>query len=486
MPGDTTIVYNPSTTDYGPAIQAAIATANSAGGGTVSIPSGTYPVLTTINFQSGTGVTIQGAGLGTTLACQMASPNAGGIVASSTTRCAIRDLRMTGAGTTTTLNGLIFAQAATQLTVDSVRFENGGSHLSLNGCTYCTVSNTSHNGLTIPSQVLVLYQCKWCSLINPIVSGFAFPSQIGGTPRVIILNDCTDVNVNGGSITNVDLSPTGGGAGFSFFNSNHCTLTGFTVSGLGSADGIEVSTGCSYIAISNCDSSNNSQNTGTGSPVGDGFDIFHSSYIRISNCIAYSNGTNGAHPGFEIVTCNDVSITNCLSQSNNSHGFLIEASTDVLLSGCSAIDNGDSGVYATSGSGVQTQDLRIIGGDCSSNNRNGTTDPTMPWRESGIVLYDATTAWIVGTRASEPNSASPEQRYGIYVNNTSTATIIGCHTASNAVDNIFVYSMATAKPIAGDTNLGTVIVSGSKDGNVALASLVSALAGLNIIHDGTS
>jgi hypothetical protein len=488
--GDLTIISNPSTTDYGPAIKAAIATANAAGGGTVYIPAGTWPILTTIDFQSATNVTLRGAGFGTTLACQMASPNAGGILASSTTRCAIRGLRMTGAGTSTTLNGLIFAQGATQLTVDSVRFENGGNHINMNNCTYSTVSNTSHNGLTVlNSNPIFFYQCSSCSLINPIISGFVYPTATGGTPRAINIANSTNVSVVGGSITDVDFSNVGGGVGITFYGSQHCTLTGMTVNGLMAGDGINCESSSSYISISNCNSSNNNQNTGAGGgtnpPVGDGFDIFNSSHIRISNCVAYNNGKYGDHPGFEIFTCSDVTVSNCLSQGNTNEGFVIVGTPDCHLNECVANGNGTSGVYCTNESGppdVESTDFRVTGGDYSGN--NVTSGNTQTFEQCGIYLASSSTGAIVGARATDTKTTKTQQ-YGIYVANSSYATIVGCQCDGNAVGSIVV-NVVTGTPRTTTIANDPVSVTGAKGGNAALASLLSALQGFNIITDNTT
>ena len=485
------------TNDDAAAVRAAVAAAVAAGGGTVFVPAGTWTIKTTIDCTNAVGVTICGVGLSSIFACTTGDA----LVATTTKRCALRDLRITTSATSN-VNGLLFAQAAQSFVVDSVRFEGGG--ISLNTCSYSTISNTTHNGLQAAGSCIYMFQCTSCTIVNPIVEPFIMPASAAKALRLIEVSFCKNVSVVGGSITSVDLTQVTSGGGIGFTASNYCTLTGMTVFGLLGADGIVVEgvfvgppptppilMPSTYITISNCISSNNDPGAGhAGQPsygVGDGFDLFNSNHLSLDNCVAQANGLYSGHFGFEIDTCQAVDMTNCVATGNSAHGIQLGSTSDALLIGCVSSANNSGGLFALIyDAGPDCTNVRVIGGDYSGNHANGAGTPPL-FSLSGIYLGNSTTATLIGVRATDPK-ATKTQQYGIYVANTSIATVIGCQTAGNGtaglVKNVAAGGAVTAA--LNDSNSATIAVTGAKAGNAALANLLTALATLNIITDSTT
>src|ERR1019366_2665146 len=95
--------------------------------------------------------------------------------------------------------------------------------------------------------------------------------------------------------------------------------------------------------------------------------------VYATNCLAdgvgggsrRSTGLQGWHISGATGTLGRVYLTNCWAGSMISHGFEIQAATDIELSGCRAYDNGGNGVFVPA-SLVPTQVL-IRGGVFSGN-----------------------------------------------------------------------------------------------------------------------
>jgi hypothetical protein len=269
--------------------------------------------------------------------------------------CAIRNLTLVNSTTTT---NSVYASSASEITVENVVFQGGNFGVYFTGCSDFRVLSPVFN--TTPPAGACFYFSSGgpATIVNPRVDPIVIASAGLTSQGLIYLTKMDGVSIVNPHIINVDCSNIGGAGAVRFSGCSNCSLTGGVIEGCLNCDGVLTENGSSYINISNVISNNNSsiKGAGSGNANGDGFDIFNSSHIYLSNCQAYNNGTYSGtlNQGFEIFNCYDVVCTGCISNNDGINGFQILGSPQTKLIGCTANYNGANGANLQAASGTVT------------------------------------------------------------------------------------------------------------------------------------
>jgi hypothetical protein len=269
--------------------------------------------------------------------------------------CAIRNLTLVNSTTTT---NSVYASSASEITVENVVFQGGNFGVYFTGCSDFRVLNPVFN--TTPPAGACFYFSSGgpATVVNPRVEPIVIASGGLTTQGLIYLTKMSGVSIVNPQIINVDCSNIGGAGAVRFTGCSNCSLTGGVIEGCLNCDGVLTENGSSYINISNVISNSNSSTKGTGSghANGDGFDIFNSSHIYLSNCQAYNNGTYSGtlNEGFEIFNSYDVVCTGCVANNNGENGFQVLGSPSTKLIGCTSNYNGNNGANLQSEYGTVT------------------------------------------------------------------------------------------------------------------------------------
>jgi len=397
--------------------------------GTVIVPDGvTYQIQSEINMRRN-GVKLRGLGAGSTLHLV----GDGTLVANDSRDCLVENLTFTDERVSMgTRQGSIFAQAAERFSVRRCSFVGGGHQVALNGSRGCDVVSCRFTGLTIAANCVFAYLCEDLLLsdlhagpFGAYTSPFVYPAA-SYSPRVFETSRCNRVQVIGGSIRNVDMSPVPAGVALALSGTTTGLVTGFTASGNFGAHGIatdSVSTDAgtlrtSGIVFDQCVSSDNGHLRGGNVQSGAGFDIFSSDDITLVRCIAIRNGEAGGHPGINLSRSKGVAMRNCEVRESWGHGVVVTSTPDVTLERVQSTQNKRSGliIIRDEQTTIESTGVRIVGGDYSTNGKAGSPDVR---EKQGIYVGHGSKVDLVQTRASDDSTGTRMQQYGVFGANSS-------------------------------------------------------------------
>ena len=264
--------------------------------------------------------------------------------------------------------GEIFSQGASNVQVDGVSFIGGGDHIRYNQVSNFIIKNTLHSsiGARNASPISIVASTHG-QIISPHIGGFTVPGALGDGVRLIGIRNSSFVEVSDPIIENVDASTVPACGGVSFTTSTNSSLRGGQISGLKNCDGVLTESGASDIEISGTSSVDHNSSTGAGPHAGngEGFDIFNSRRVRLSNVTASGNGLipHGQQlAGIEASNSIDVSMRNCIADENGIEGIRIDGSLGVEINDSETDRNGSSGIIVMPVPGIvsATHDSAVV------------------------------------------------------------------------------------------------------------------------------
>ena len=246
----------------------------------------------------------------------------------------------------------IVSQGTSNVESDDVTFIGGGDHIEYTHVSNFRIKNTRHISITATGAAPILIESSTHGqIISPRIEGYTVPAGHSGI-RLMGIDRSSFVDVTDPVIKDVDASTVPGCGGVTFTASSHSTLRGGIISGLTNCDGVLTeSTGTaasSDIDISGTASIGNNAADGLGKNAnnGEGFDIFNSKRVRLSQVTANDDGKspNNRQPGIEVSNSSEISITNSISSDNGVDGIKIDGSPGVTISESHTNRNGGAGI----------------------------------------------------------------------------------------------------------------------------------------------
>jgi Right handed beta helix region len=332
--------------------------------GSVILPANTsieIAVSITIPSCSGGLNVLSGSGEMTVL--RFTTPSARIVQSSGTV---VKNLKIVSMQTTVAAGGEIFSQGTTNVEATGLTFSGGGSHITYKSVSNFTISNTRHLSLTAQGNAILLQGSDHGSIVDTDVEGFVAPASdgyYGGAIRVG--NDSSHITIVNPTISDIDGTTVRDYAGVDISASHYVSILGGVLTGLKNGDGVVTEDGATDINISGTISTGNSNTAGAGSygHNGDGFDIYNSARVNLSNCVGNDNGhlASNLQRGAEIYTSEDVTVSNCEFDDNGAEGVIVTGSPRTQLSNVTANGNRMAGVYFLRASGT----VQVSGADVS-------------------------------------------------------------------------------------------------------------------------
>jgi hypothetical protein len=254
--------------------------------------------------------------------------SAASIVLSSNS--SMRGCALTSAQTSPPIGGEVFSQGTSDVQLADLTFVGGGPHIHLVGVSKFSIKNTRHLSITagFPAG-------KWQA-------------------RLIGISKSRFIDVSDPIIHDVDASAINACGGVTFSSSTDSSLHGGEISGLKNCDGVLTekysydSPPASDIEITGTVSGGNNIAPGAGpySHNGEGFDIFQSKDIRVSNVTVRDNdGNHSGMPGIEVSNSAQVTISGSIISDNGGIGIKVDGSLAVAINDCHTDHNGQAGIY---------------------------------------------------------------------------------------------------------------------------------------------
>lgn len=284
----------------------------------------------------------------------------------------------------------IFSQGTSNVQVEGVTFRGGGYHIVYNTVSNFIIKNTRHLSITVKgSSPILVGSSTHGQIISPRIESFIEPAGTSGI-RLIGIKQSSFIDVSDPAIKGVDASTVPGCGGVTFTASTNSTLRNGAITDLKNCDGVLTeSTGTaasSDIDITGTVSTGHNASPGLGKNAnnGEGFDIFNSKRIRLSQVTARNNGkfASNRQPGIEVSNSGEISIDNCVSSDNGVDGIKVDGSIGVKISNSHSNHNGGVGILV----------MPALG---SANVRRGS--PIVDWTQGGAnVTFSA--VWPVRTK----------------------------------------------------------------------------------------
>jgi len=249
-------------------------------------------------------------------------------------------------------NGEISSTGTSNVRIENVTFVGGGYHIYYKMVSNFSIQNTRHVSITAKAASPILIDSSVHGrIISPHIDGFTVP---GGNWSVRLLGivKSSFVDVSDPIIHDVDASTVSGCGGVSFVSSTNSTLLGGRISGLKNCDGVLTEatgmTPASDIDINGTSSTGHNSSPGAGRNAnnGEGFDIFNSKRVHLSNVISRENGTSPGNrlPGIEVSNSVEVTLSNCISNDSGSDGIRVDGSPGVTIVRSTTDHNGGVGI----------------------------------------------------------------------------------------------------------------------------------------------
>ncbi|MGA7924725.1 MAG: right-handed parallel beta-helix repeat-containing protein [Candidatus Sulfotelmatobacter sp.] len=246
----------------------------------------------------------------------------------------------------------IVSQGTSNVQVDDVTFVGGGDHIEFNNVSNFSIGNTRHVSITAKGASPILIDSSTRGhIISPRIDGFTVPAG-DSSIRLIGINKSSLIEVSDPAIKDVDASTVPGCGGVSFTASSNSALHGGVVSGLNNCDGVLTEStdraASSDIEISGTVSMGHNTSAGSGKNAnnGEGFDIFNSKRVQLSEVTARNNGKSPSNrqPGIEVSNSSDVSISKGIASDNGLEGIRVDGSPGVTISASHTNRNGGGGI----------------------------------------------------------------------------------------------------------------------------------------------
>jgi len=246
----------------------------------------------------------------------------------------------------------ILSHGTSHVQVDQVTFIGGGYHIKYDTVSNFSIKDTRHVSITATGGSPILIDSSTQGqIISAKIDGYVVPAGNLGI-RLIGVNKSTFIAIRDPTIRDVDASTVPGCGGVTFTASHNSILRGGVIHGLKNCDGVLTeSTGIaasSDIDIIGTVSADHNASPGLGKNAnnGEGFDIFNSQRVRLSEVRANNNGeTSGNHqPGIEVSNSREISIKSCIANDNGADGIKIDGSPGVSLAKSHTNHNGGAGI----------------------------------------------------------------------------------------------------------------------------------------------
>jgi hypothetical protein len=246
----------------------------------------------------------------------------------------------------------IVSQGTSNVQVENVTFIGGGSHIEYSNVSNFVIKNTRHVSITAKGTAPIRVDSSIGGQITaPRIEGFTLPAGDVGI-RLLGIQNSSYINVTNPVIKDVDATTVFGCGGIAFTTSNKSTLHGGVISGLKNCDGVLTESigmaGSSDISISGTISTGHNASPGVGRNAnnGEGFDIFNSKRVRLSEVTSRDNGKSESNrqPGIEVSNSGEISISHCISNDNGADGIKVDGSSGVTIRESHTNHNGGAGI----------------------------------------------------------------------------------------------------------------------------------------------
>jgi parallel beta-helix repeat protein len=284
---------------------------------------------------------------GNNVTLTLASPNAGIVQRSDTTisGCTMAS-RLPHQG------AAIFSQGTQHVQVEDVSFTGGGYHVEYNTVSNFVIKNTHHLSVTtLGASPISVVTSSHGQIDSPRIEAYTVTAGNSGV-RLIGIKKSSFIDVINPVLNGVDATTVPGCGGVTFTATTNSTVRGGHISGLKNCDGVLVessgSDASSEIAITGTISSGNNSARGAGDhhANGEGFDIFNSRHVQLSQVTAQDNGRipGMRQPGIEVSNSIDVTISECTVTNNGGEGIRVDGSPGVTIKDFHTNHNGAAGI----------------------------------------------------------------------------------------------------------------------------------------------
>jgi Right handed beta helix region len=265
--------------------------------------------------------------------------------------------------TSSPIAGEIQSVNTKHLALDKVTFVGGGNLVYWSGVTGFRISDNNIVSITAvdaetqsPRSGYYLLNCSQ-GLIDSLTStGFVFPAG-RMFPGIVVLNLSNHITITNPMIHDVDASYVrAGGAVIEVNGSTNIDINGGSITNNANMDGVlsesyGTKIASSYLAISDLNASYNGAlglNKDAPLALGDGIDIINTSHVRISHCIVNGNGNNvhDQQPGIWFFLDDDVEVADSDVSENSASGVSAAGSRNVRIVRDTINRNQASGVFA--------------------------------------------------------------------------------------------------------------------------------------------
>lgn len=316
--------------------------------GTVQLPANVSIEITVDlvvpSCSSGTNIL---AGSGDTTILRLATASAR-IVQSSGTW--VKSLQITSSQKSAVAGGGLYSVKTSDVEASDLTFSGGGPQLVYQGVSNFTISGTQHFNLTAPGNAILVNGSDHGVVSNAKIGGFTAPASAtyyGGA--ILVANGSSEIAIVNPAISDIDGTAVRDYAGVDISASHSVSVFGGTISGLKNGDGVVTEEGTTDVNISGTTSTGNSNASGAGSfgNNGDGFDIYNSARVELSDCVGANNGSLSTNPqrGAEIFSSEDVTISNCEFSGNGAQGIIVVGSPRTKIVDVTSSSNCMAGVY---------------------------------------------------------------------------------------------------------------------------------------------
>lgn len=246
----------------------------------------------------------------------------------------------------------IYSKGTSNIDIEHVTFVGGGYHIKFSSVSNFSIRNTRHVSITAKAtSPILIASSKHGQVTSPQIESFVVPAGDTGI-RLIGINNSSFIDVSDPVIKNVDASTVPGCGGVTFTSSSNSALRGGVIGGLKNCDGVLTESigraASSDISISGTVSEGHNASAGRGKNAnnGEGFDIYNSKHVLLSNVTSRNNGNSPTNrqSGIEVSNSAEVSIRNCTSKDNGVDGIRVDGSKGVTISESNTSHNGDVGI----------------------------------------------------------------------------------------------------------------------------------------------
>jgi hypothetical protein len=246
----------------------------------------------------------------------------------------------------------IISQGTNNVWIENVIFVGGGYHVKFATVSNFVIANTRHVSITAKGTSPILVDSSTRGQItSPRIEGFTVPAG-NADIRLISLNKSTFIEIVDPTLQDVDASTVPNCGGVSFTSSHDSSLRGGVISGLRNCDGVLTEStdrdASSDIDITGTVSMNHNASPGLGKNAnnGEGFDIYNSERVHLSNVTARHDGNDlsNRQSGIEVSNSREISLNHCVSSDNGIDGIRVDGSPGVKIIESQTNHNGEVGV----------------------------------------------------------------------------------------------------------------------------------------------